>query len=330
MVQWSGEPGPGVMSWDEFMAVGREVSDDLLQQRLSLAAVNQCCTIIYTSGTTGPPKGVMLSQDQVTWGAEQYKKVFGILDGVEVTLSYLPLSHLAAQIGDMYNSISSGVTLYFAPADALKGSLGKVLLEARPTQFFAVPRVWEKIYEKMQEVGANASYFTKTVAAWAKYHGLNYYNAMKEGRELSTLELLKYNLAKTLVLSKVRNAIGLDRAHNLASGAAPIDSEILDYFFSLDIPIMEGYGMSESLSLCSMSSIKPGHFKTGAVGKVLSLTEVKLVDAGEYREGEGEICMRGRNVCMGYLLSPDKTDEAVSSFFNSSKDICNLNFFLFL
>lgn len=312
IVQWSGVPGaPGVLSWAELMAVGLAENDSNLNERLSLQGVNQCCTLIYTSGTTGPPKGVMCSQDHLTWGAQLYQDNFPCKVTGEVIISYLPLSHLAAQIADIYFACYVGVTIYFAQPDALKGSLGQTLLEVQPTCFFGVPRIWEKMYEKMQDVAAQVGGLKKSVATWAKYHGRNYYTALLDGRPLSMYESMCYSLAKKLILNKVRAAVGFNRVDYVVTATAPIPKNILEYFLSLNIPILEGYGMSESLSVGSMCFMKPGMYKQGSVGKILPQTIVELKDHPSCKPGEGEIIYKGRNVCMGYLRMPDKTNEAI-------------------
>lgn len=312
IVQWSGDPGaPGVLSWAELIAIGLTEKDDQLEERLSLQAVNQCCTLIYTSGTTGPPKGVMCSQDHLTWCGRQYQTNLHRTVAGEVGVTYLPLSHLAAQMLDIYLSVTIAATIHFAQPDALKGSLGKTLQEVQPTAFLGVPRVWEKIYEKMQEAGSQVGGLKKSVATWAKYHGLNYYNALLDGRSLSLYESMCHAIAKKAILNKVRAAIGFNRADYFVTGAAPISKDILNYFMSIDIPICEGYGMSESLSMGSICYIKPGLYKAGTVGKPMSQITLQLKTHPSCKPGEGEIAFKGRNVCMGYLRMPEKTNETI-------------------
>ncbi|KAI0214318.1 hypothetical protein LSAT2_000560 [Lamellibrachia satsuma] len=126
---------------------------------------------LSVSGTTGNPKGVMLSHDNVTWTASMAVKATNLVPG-EVSISYLPLSHIAAQIVDIYAPITSGVAVHFAQPDALKGSLSVTMREVRPTVFLGVPRVWEKMEEKMQDVGRSTGGLKKYIATWAK--GIGY------------------------------------------------------------------------------------------------------------------------------------------------------------
>ncbi|ETV75917.1 hypothetical protein H257_09878 [Aphanomyces astaci] len=136
-----------VLTFADFLSVGREVTDAVLEARMSAQKPGNCCTLIYTSGTTGHPKAVMLSHDNLTWTVEatvqQYEQSGLVLNEHSNTVSYLPLSHVAAQLFDIYLPITRGLAIYFAQPDALKGSLGTTLKEARPTLFFAVPRLDE-------------------------------------------------------------------------------------------------------------------------------------------------------------------------------------------
>lgn len=226
-------------------------------------------------------------------------------------VSYLPLSHLAAHLLDIYIPWVSAGTVYFAQPDALKGSLVQTLLEVQPTRFLGVPRVWEKMYEKMQEAEASLGGLKKKMFSWAKYHGLNYYNAVKDGRTLSSYEAVANSLAKSLVINKIKAAIGLRRGAGFVSGAAPISKEVLEFFMSLDLPVMEGYGLSESMSICSMNKTEEGMFHLGSVGKILPETTCRLEHFSGCKTGEGEILIRGRNIFMGYLKMPEKTNDTI-------------------
>ncbi|XP_025050493.1 long-chain-fatty-acid--CoA ligase ACSBG2-like, partial [Alligator sinensis] len=165
------EKRPNVYTWEEFMELGRTVPDSQLDSIIRSQCVNHCCLLIYTSGTTGTPKGVMLSHDNVTWQVRMLKEVLG-LQGHEVVLSYLPLSHVAAQCGDIWVAMSVAGTIFFAQPDALKGSLVPTLKEVRPTILFAVPRVWEKMEEKLKAAFSQSSLVKRKLVEWARGIGL--------------------------------------------------------------------------------------------------------------------------------------------------------------
>ncbi|XP_070689704.1 long-chain-fatty-acid--CoA ligase ACSBG2-like [Pempheris klunzingeri] len=307
IVQYRGElqqKAPSLYTWAEFMKLGEDVPEEQLNAVIDSLRANECCTLIYTSGTTGTPKGVMLSHDNLTWTAHTAASMVNINYAEEVVVSYLPLSHVAAQIFDMWMCISFAVTTYFAEPDALKGSLVTTLKEARPTCFLGVPRVWEKMQEKMKAVGAKVSPMKKRVADWAKSIGLQYnYSVMNRENRVPW----GFMLANNVVFKKVRAALGLDRCKVCFTGAAPITKESLEYFLSLNIPLLELYGMSESSGPHTISLNDDYHITS--CGKVIPGCKTKL-DKPD-KEGTGEICFWGRHVFMGYLNMPDKTAEAI-------------------
>lgn len=306
IVQYQGalkEKYPDVYTWGEFMQEGKEVSDDTLQERLKTQAPNKCCTLIYTSGTTGNPKGVMLSHDNLIWTAKMCGGVAKLQFGQDHLVSYLPLSHVAAQLLDLYIPFVFGGTVHFAQPDALKGSLGTTLKEVRPTAFLGVPRVWEKMQEKMISIAKQGSGFKKAIAKWAKGVGLSGNMSRMDGGSLP----FGWTVASALVFKKVRVALGLDRCNYCFTGAAPIMRDTLDFFLSLDIPLLELYGMSECSAPHTISLAEK--FRIGSVGIEFPGATTKL--DGADKEGNGEICMSGRHVFMGYLNMEEKTKEAL-------------------
>lgn len=308
IVQYSGKPKadlPNVYSWDQMMALGSEDLEPELEKRIRQLAPNMCCTLIYTSGTTGNPKGVMISHDNIIWTAKMIVRALDAKFNQEIIVTYLPLSHIAGQLIDIFGPMICGGTIYFAQPDALKGSLGVTLKEARPTFFLGVPRVWEKMQEAMLAVAKSNGAVTRSVAAWAKKVGLKGNQAIMNGDSTPVF----FGLANRLVFKKVRLALGLDRCKICLSGAAPIMKETLDFFFGLNIPIFEVYGMSESSGPHTVAT--PSTFFITSVGKEFPGAKTLLADRDA--DGNGEICMGGRHVFMGYLNMEDKTREAIDS-----------------
>jgi len=177
IVQYDGKgTRKGVYSWAELMELGNEQPDSILEDRLKGIAINQCCALIYTSGTTGRPKGVMLTHDNLAWMAITSQNWSGFHDATqayqEVVISFLPLSHIAAQMADLYCSLSCNAAVGFPDKNALKGTLVENMKEIQPTKFLAVPRVWEKMHEKMAEIGSSTTGLKKVIATWAKAEGL--------------------------------------------------------------------------------------------------------------------------------------------------------------
>ncbi|KAF4796407.1 Long-chain-fatty-acid--CoA ligase ACSBG2 [Turdus rufiventris] len=243
----------------------------------------------------------------LTWTAAVAGRFIALSDAhdrQEHVVSYLPLSHIAAQMCDIWAAMTFGVQVYFAQPDALKGSLVETLREVRPTAFLGVPRVWEKMEEKMKSVGMKASALRRRVASWAKEVGLQ--TNLKRMNGCSEVPM-NFRLARQLVYGKVRKALGLDRCTKCYTGAAPITRDTLEFFLSLNIPVLELYGMSESSGPHTISL--PHAFKLGSCGKELTgcYTLIHKPD----KDGIGEICFSGRHIFMGYLNMEDKTKEAI-------------------
>ncbi len=262
------------MSWSDFLSIGDSVNDLLLQDRISAQKPGHCCTLIYTSGTTGKPKAVMLSHDNVTWTARTTAPLLG-LGGNERLVSYLPLSHIAAQLMDMHGPFTIGGAVSFARPDALKGSLVETLSAVRPTVFLGVPRVWEKIEEKMRAVGAANTGLIKSIGDWAKGVGFQASKAKLEGKQTP----LCYWPAQKVVFDKIKAKLGLDACKICASGAAPISKKTLHYFMSLDIILHDLYGMSESSGPHTINI--PGFNKIGTVGRAIPGAQTRLHGAAE-------------------------------------------------
>ncbi|XP_047528028.1 long-chain-fatty-acid--CoA ligase ACSBG2-like isoform X2 [Vanessa atalanta] len=309
IVQWEGPVDtsiPGVYSWEQVMEMGSKEPDTQLNNILKSISVNECCTLVYTSGTVGQPKAVMLSHDNLTWDAYTIsERCRDLRPTYDCLVSFLPLSHVAAQVVDIYTTLTNAVTVYFAQPDALKGSLVETLKEVRPTRFLAVPRVWEKMHEKIMAVGASSGSMKRYIATWAKDKGTQYHLARINGQDGTTCG---YKMAKSLVFSKVRDNLGLDRCTTFVTAAAPLSPDIKKFFMSLDIPIMDAFGMSEAAGAHTLS-IYP-KFKLDSSGEILDGTETKF-DGSTSINGPGEIFMRGRHVFMGYLNDEEKTRATV-------------------
>merc|ERR1712165_323659 len=280
--------------------LGTDVSDTDLQARIDAQKPNEVSTLIYTSGTTGPPKAVMITHDNITWTSQAQLSTMAPVDNNDHMISYLPLSHIAAQMLDMHCPMETGLQVWFAQPDALKGTLGATLKDVRPTIFFGVPRVWEKIYDKMQEVAKSTTGIKKKISTWAKGKSTKYWNSHQYGGDMK--KPMFHGLAFKL-LGKVRVALGLDRCVACYVSAAPIEVKILKYFASINIPILELFGQSE----CSgpQTTNTATAWKIGTVGRPLPGTTTKI------DPNNGELIYSGRHVFAGYLDMPDKTKETI-------------------
>ncbi|XP_073435471.1 long-chain-fatty-acid--CoA ligase ACSBG1 isoform X1 [Dendrobates tinctorius] len=292
-------------TWKDFMEQGSDISDEHLDDIIQSQKPNQCCVLIYTSGTTGNPKGVMLSHDNITWTAAHASRA-GDMQPAEVQqesiVSYLPLSHIAAQIYDLWTGIKWGEHVYFANPDALKGTLVDTLKEAQPTSHMGVPRVWEKIMERIKEVSAQAGTVKRKMLSWAMSINLERNLNLSSNGELKTFLPA---VADFLVLSKIRKMLGFSHCQKHFSGAAPISAETLEFFLGLNITLYEAYGMSETSGPHVMSG--PQNHRFQCCGKAVPGCQMKLENKD--LDGNGEICFWGRTVFMGYLNMEDKTRE---------------------
>ncbi|XP_029094384.1 long-chain-fatty-acid--CoA ligase ACSBG1 [Monodon monoceros] len=297
-----------VYTMEEFMDLGNEVTEEALDTIINAQQPNQCCVLVYTSGTTGNPKGVMLSQDNITWTAHYGSQAGDIQPAEvqqEVVVSYLPLSHIAAQIYDLWTGIQWGAQVCFAETDALKGSLVNTLREVEPTSHMGVPRVWEKIMERIQEVAAQSGFIRRKMLLWAMSVTLEQNLTCPS----SDLKPFTTRLADYLVLAKIRQALGFAKCQKNFYGGAPMTAETQHFFLGLNIRLYAGYGLSETSGPHFMSS--PYNYRLYSSGKVVPGCRVKLVN--EDAEGIGEICLWGRTIFMGYLNMEDKTCEAIDA-----------------
>jgi long-chain acyl-CoA synthetase len=308
MMRGATATGTDVLTWEDFLAKASGTSEADLDKRIDAIEQNELATLIYTSGTTGPPKGVMLSHGNLAWTARALIDLGGNRTD-DVSVSYLPLSHIAEQMCTVHMPATVGSTVYFAEAidkvpDAIK--------EARPTVFFGVPRIWEKFHAVLAGKLADAAGVKKHLVAWAR-KVCSEANAYKNRGEAVPMALaVQYRVANKVVISKIKEALGFDRVVELFSGAAPIAPDVLEFFSSLDLPIHEIYGQSED---CGPTSTNlTGKTKIGTVGPPIPGIEVKLAE-------DGEIQVRGPNVFLGYYKEPEATAETLKNGWLCSGDL---------
>ena len=296
------------LSWDQFLAKGKDVPDSAVDGRVSKIQQADLATLIYTSGTTGPPKGVMLSHANLAWTARLLTDVGGGHSG-EINVSYLPLSHIAEQMATILGPATAGSQVFYAESIE---KLGEAIKDARPTLFFGVPRIWEKFHAGVSSKLAQATGVKKQLATWAMTTA-GKVNALRDaGQPVPRTLALQFRLADKLVLSKIKAAIGFGRARTLISGAAPIAPDVLQFFSQLDLPIREIYGQSEDSGPTSYNL--PGKTKLGSVGAPLPGLQVRIAD-------DGEIQVKGPNVFLGYYKEPEATAHTMTDGWLATGDL---------
>ena len=268
-----------------------------IEARAAEVDPNSTAIIVYTSGTTGPPKGAMISHENIISVMRDQDQAFAIIEG-DVGLSFLPMAHVAERVLAFYGRINTGMATYFA------SSIAKVLeevAEVKPTIFGSVPRIFEKAYAKIMSTVEQAPPMRQRIFRWAERVGREAVQHWQAGKPIPFGLKLKHKLADRLVFSKLRAIFG-GRVRYFITGAAPIAPEILEFFWAAGFPIFEMYGMTESTVITHANV--PGNVKLGSVGPALSIVEDRIAD-------DGEILVRGKVVFQGYYKNPEATAETV-------------------
>ncbi|QSQ26518.1 AMP-binding protein [Pyxidicoccus parkwayensis] len=304
----------GVLTYADVMARGTGVDEGPYWDSVNALKPEAMGTLIYTSGTTGHPKGVMLSHHNLVWTANQLKESveFGA-DNPPSLISYLPLSHIAEQIISLHCPLLMGIQVYFAQSvdkmpDALK--------EVRPTFFFGVPRVWEKFKVKAESGLQSQPPMKRRLVEWARGVAMERHTRAMRHERIPLLMEAKYRLAKKVVFAPLRARIGMDRVEFFATAAAPIGRDVLDFFASIDIVIHEVWGMTEVTGPGTVNT--ENATRLGSVGRAMLGVELRIAE-------DGEILMRGGNVCMGYYKNPAATAELLEDGWLHTGDVGKLD-----
>jgi len=299
---------PRLMSWDAFMKSGaahRQAHPGSVADRMAAAGPSDLAYLVYTSGTTGPPKGSMLTLDNLEFAAQEIAGMEGIVAGGttenDLIVSYLPLCHIYEKLFSVVIGTAGGVPVHFGESlDTLVADMRDV----QPTIVQGVPRIWERIHAAIQVRLASASRLKRfNTALWlkaARYIGRTL--VRREGRH-TPLTWVLYRLGNLFLYRSLRERVGLRRVRHAVSAAAPIAPEILEFFMSIGVPIYEAYGMTENSGVATTN--RPGRVKLGTVGEAYPGCEIRL------DEETGEILTRHRAVFAGYWNKPDATARTI-------------------
>ncbi len=293
--------GEAVNFWETIFHTGDLSQVEAIKESITGSDI---ATIIYTSGTTGNPKGVVLTHDNILTNLRDVYQLLPIAAG-EIGLSFLPLCHIFERTVT-YAYMSKGINIIYPPSI---DTLGDSLQEFRPHFFTTVPRLLEKVYEKIFNKAKQESSLKKKIFFWATGLTENY----EFDQELGFFDNLKWKIADKLVFSKIRARLG-GRMRGIVTGAAACPRKMAQFFSAIGIPIREGYGLTETSPGIAIGKFEPYSALLGTIGPILPSVQVKI-DAtdGTYAEGEGEILVKGGNVMQGYFKQEEKTAEVFSA-----------------
>jgi long-chain acyl-CoA synthetase len=306
---------PMVMTFDELIEAGRRAAadhPDMFLERIRTIEPQDLSVLIYTSGTTGPPKGAMLTHRNCLWMGHAITTDNPMSDKDEI-MSFLPLCHIFEQLFTVLGHITCGHIVNFIESP---DTVAENMMEISPTVGHAVPRIWEKYFSAIQIRMSDATGFKRLV----------FYTALKIGKKRADLRMnfkavpfyleALYQLAYFTVFRKLKERMGFDRLRVAISGAAPIAPEILHFYQSIGVNLIEGYGQTEGTGVTTVSRI--GRVKFGSVGPPLTGLEVKIAD-------DGEILVKSPGVFKGYFKNPEATAETVVDGWLHSGDVGELD-----
>ncbi|MFN7674733.1 AMP-dependent synthetase/ligase [Flavobacterium sp.] len=300
----------GCKNWKSLLELGKDESNqDVVEDRKNNVKPDELATIIYTSGTTGRPKGVMLSHNNIVSNVLDSACRIPFDEGTSVALSFLPICHIFERV-ILYIYQYYSVSIYFAESIE---KLSENIKEVKPTVFSVVPRLLEKVYDKIIAKGEDLTGVKKKLFFWAVNLGLQYEPYKANGWWYE----FQLGIARKLIFSKWKEGLG-GNLNVLVSGSAALQHRLIRVFAAAEMPVMEGYGLTETSPVISVNDQKNGGFKIGTVGRIIDNVEVKIAE-------DGEILCKGPNVMMGYYKDEELTNEAIKDGYFHTGDIGELD-----
>ena len=304
------EPGL-VITWAQALEQGGAVLADVAQEldnRSERVGASDVATLVYTSGTTGPPKAVMATHQNLIAAIDNLGPLVLLSPGDRV-LSYLPLAHILERLNSEIRLYAVGSPVWFASAIA---EMPSDIHELRPTCFVGVPRVWEKMAATINAAVEAMPPTRRRMVRWAIRVGEHAVDRRQAGTALTALQRIRLGFADRVVLRRIRAETGLDQAHTLITGAAPIGADLLRFFHAIGLEVLEGYGMSENMTVTTLN--RHSRARIGSVGQVVPGVELRIA-------ADGEILMRGDVVFAGYYRDATAYAETVQGGWLHTGDI---------
>lgn len=296
----------GEKNWKDLLAIGKDTStQNFVEERKNNVKASDLATIIYTSGTTGKPKGVMLSHNNIVSNVIDSSDRIPIAESSAKAMSFLPICHIFERV-ILYIYQYYSISIYFAE------SIDKIsdnFKEVKPDVFSVVPRLLEKVYDKIYAKGTELTGLKKKLFFWAIDLGLRYEPYGQNGFWYE----FQLKIARKLIFSKWQEALG-GNVKLMVSGSAALQTRLTRVFAAADMPVMEGYGLTETSPVISVNDMRNKMFRVGTVGKLIKNVEVKIAE-------DGEILCKGPNVMLGYYKDEQQTAEVIKDGYFHTGDI---------
>ncbi len=304
---------PRIITFEDLLDLGDLVVDKSFEEMTKTITSSETAIIVYTSGTTGPPKGAMITHENLRFAAITWGLVYDYRKNDEV-LSYLPLCHVAERVISVANAVYHGYVVNFGEDT---NSFTEDLREVQPTFFLGVPRVWEKMLAAVQIRSNDATWLKRSLFNfWIKQGGLLLQRRLKN--KSNFIDSIWFGIGWLFVFRSLKKRLGMMRVREALSGAAPIAPQVLEFLMSVGVPVREGYGMTENTAVATIVPADELHL--GSVGKALPLCEVRIAE-------DGEILTRSEGTFKGYFKNLEATKETIIDGWLHTGDIGHIDEF---
>ena len=302
---------PRIITFEELISLGESDDGKSFEKMIQTISASETAIIVYTSGTTGPPKGAMITHQNLRFAALTWGLVYDFRKNDEV-LSYLPLCHVAERVISVANGVYQGYVVNFGEDT---NSFMEDLREVQPTFFLGVPRVWEKMLAAIQIRSNDATWLKHALFNfWIKQGGFILKRRLKN--KSTFIDSIWFGIGWLFVFRSLKKRVGMMRVREALSGAAPIAPQVLEFLMSVGVPVREGYGMTENTAVATIVPVD--ELRLGSVGKPLPNSEVRIAE-------DGEILTRSEATFNGYFKNPEATKETIIDDWLHTGDIGHID-----